>query len=106
MIIGPGSLMRATHPPGKCEEDGGSSSRWTPATFGPGPALLQWSYQGGELASAAPNIGKQRSIRLDKRWSEGHAKCLAITIVLEELGTPASVPRVQTIGDFVGGVCR
>ena len=106
MIIGAGSLMRATHPPGKCKEDGGNSSRWATATFGPGPALLQWVYQGGELEAATPNIGKQRSIRLDKRWSEGRGRCLAVTIVLEELGTPASVPRVEPLFELEDGVCR
>jgi proteasome lid subunit RPN8/RPN11 len=106
MIIGPGALMRATHAPGKCQEDGGNGSRWAAATFGPGPAELRWAYLGGELASAKPNIGRQRRIRLDKRWSEGVGRCLAVTIVLEELGTPATVPRVQALYDYEGGRCR
>lgn len=106
MILGSGSLMRATHPPGKCREDGGNGSRWTSATFGPGAALLQWVYQGGELEGAKANIGRQRSIRLHKRWSEGSGKCLAITIPLEELGTAASLPRVTPLFDYADGVCR
>ena len=109
MIIGPGSLVRATHPPGKCAEGGGNSSRWATATFGPGPAKLEWAYLGAEpgaMEAAKANIGRQRSIYLDKRWSEGRSRCLAITIVLEELGTPAAVPRVTSLFEYVDGVCR
>ena len=109
MIMGPGSLVRATHPPGKCKEGGGNSSRWTPATFGPGPAKLQWAYLGAEpgvMEAAKANIGRQRSIFLDKRLSEGRAGCLAITIVLEDLGTPLAVPRIERLFDYADGVCH
>ena len=105
MILGAGGVMRATSAPGKCS-DGGKSSRWISATFGPGPSTLQWVYQGGKLEGAKPNIGKVRTIRLPERWSSGAGGCLGITIVLDDFGTPAQVPTIKRLYGFDGGSCQ
>ncbi len=105
MILGAGGVMRATHAPGKCL-DGGKSSRWITATFGPGPSTLQWVYQGGKLESAKPNIGKVRTIKLPDRWSKGSGGCLGITVVLDDFGTPAQVPSIKRLYGYGAGGCK
>ena len=101
--------MRPTFDPsagGKAEcEDGGASSRWRKAEFGPGRATLEWFAHGGAGVSATPRESPN-SIPLDESLSRGAAKCLAITAYSNAQGRQSRAPSVAAMYELVDGQCR
>jgi len=89
---------------GECA-DGGKTGRWKPATFGPGKALLEFVYEGSE-ESLQTARGKTQRHKLPVSWSEGPAKCLAITVFLGPNGWQGQAPSVKPLYDLVDGRCQ
>ncbi len=102
--VGAEAEMRPSFAPGECT-DGGGTARWSPATFGPGPAQLEWVSLGSTAGYEAAK-GKMQISNLGSGWSRGAAKCLAITVHVGNGGWQAKAPTVRPLYELRDGRCQ
>ena len=108
--IGETGLMKPTRDPtangglGECA-DGGRTTRWDNATFGPGTTLMQFIYEGSEEALQGAR-NKIQKAQLPAHLSTSAPKCLAITVYLGVGGLQAQAARVEPLYDLVNGTCQ
>ena len=102
--------MRPTFDPaardgaGECA-DGGASSRWVTATFGPGKSRLEFITESSDEVFR-PAKGTVQSHNLLDRWSKGTPKCLAVTVFIGQGGWQAQAPRLAKLYDLADGRCK
>jgi len=105
MPRGGAPLRQTFDPAAKGCSDGGNSQRWLSATFGPGPAEMEWIYL-DTLETAQAKHGKAQKVRLPERWSRGAPRCLAVTLTVDSLGTLSASPKMQPLYDVIDGRCQ